>query len=293
MPRFLNLTEIRAKRLAHTLLLYENDMRLSEIITIYLAIGAPFGVYVYVQAEKPRNIIEVWLKTFGAMFIYPLFLFNSVRGFFLVADSRQTFASESDLEAQKLETLQRDLTGKVFGNNTKELNLFDFREILERYIGLSLAWRDSVPGTTIAAQELEIFRLSGRTDDDLKLAAGILQRRNFLRLQSHQIQARRDFLTIFANYREKSAIRIALEIAKVLNDAEASLFLQKILDAQKNYAQNNSQANVKEIGSVRENDVLDKDREIWKPPTTSPVTINQTLFKQPKRAQALTTQTLD
>ncbi|HEX8921525.1 MAG TPA: hypothetical protein VF766_08595, partial [Pyrinomonadaceae bacterium] len=47
-------------------------MRLSEAITIYLAVGASFGVYNLLREQKPGSRFHLFLKTIRAAILWPL-----------------------------------------------------------------------------------------------------------------------------------------------------------------------------------------------------------------------------
>ena len=264
-------------------------MRVSEIITIYLAIGAPFGVYYFVQTGMRRNSFKVFFKSLAAIFMFPLFGFEPFRRKFFGKQTRSTNL-ETNSNSEKLEQLQRRMcrdfiaqsefalplqTNLITGHSS--LSLFDFREILERYIGLTLALNGSVIDSGFTKPETEIFQIAGRTKEDLQLAARCLHRKNYQRLQVHQIQARRDFLRVLESFDEKNAVLTALDMAKILADDEMQKTLLNLFVKAETGQQNRETANVKQVSSVEVIDVFETERELWKP-ITSQLPIKPTVF---------------
>jgi hypothetical protein len=114
----------------------------------------------------------------------------------------------------EIEVIQKEIEQIVFENNTK-LSIFEFREIFERYVGLTLNKKQ----TRIGENETEIFRVAKR--ENVKLGAICLHRRNQFKLKYHQTLARRDFLKVINEFQSKKLQVSSLKLFRILEDDEA------------------------------------------------------------------------
>ncbi|HKR01358.1 MAG TPA: hypothetical protein VJT09_11840 [Pyrinomonadaceae bacterium] len=244
-------------------------MRLSEVITIYLSVGASFGVYFHFseQTHGGRRM-RLLLKTVRATLLWPLamaaLLFSRLR-----SDERVEAASATrHLSAQfmeKTEDARRKLmdslrgvielaqASSTLGISEAEGTSRTVRETVEKYVGLTFAVAeinfDDPPGQ----HETELFRTAGRRGDDLLLAARCVRRRNAARLITHQARARTELLHALAEVREivthatastnhpaarhlsVAVVRFyghALNLLTLLEDERAATGLVRLLDAE-------------------------------------------------------------
>jgi hypothetical protein len=175
-------------------------MRWSEIIIIYLAIGAPFGVHFVVQNQPvTRNRI---LKAIGIVLLFPLFafryLFNSkdVKSYTdekLERAKRSLFAALYEIRMQ---------TQVIKEKENVERLVYVIRENVEEYSGLARVCESLSETDTPSEHELEVFRIAGCKGDELKTAASCMHRRNVRQIKAHHNTARNDLLHALAEIEE-------------------------------------------------------------------------------------------
>lgn len=223
-------------------------MRPVEIITIYFAAGAPIGVIYFLQRQTKVARWRALVFAFAAGLVWPiasvaLLLARKriVRGGAATAEGkisrqnyRQVQRSKRSLYAA-LNTLE-DLTKELFGTRHEKARqaLFDARESVERYTGLYLAATEARLEDPPTARELELYRLAGRTGEDLLRAGSCLHRRNVARLITHCERARTKLLHALADIRETSGADVLLDsptntrAARPLSEALLQVYGQAI-----------------------------------------------------------------
>jgi hypothetical protein len=182
-------------------------MLLSEIIIIYLAAAAPFGVADFLQrpAGVPRT--RSLLNATGAALLWPLALLSrslvqkksrprepraSVPEVFMsralrIDDARRALFSS----LYRTEDLAQEISTSNTAATTRRRAVRETITSVERYVGLTLAVADAdEEAAEHTPRETELCRLAGRTDDDLDIAARCHARRNIARLRAHQAQSR-------------------------------------------------------------------------------------------------------
>ncbi|HEX3100943.1 MAG TPA: hypothetical protein VHQ01_04075, partial [Pyrinomonadaceae bacterium] len=100
-------------------------MKLTDLLIIYFACGAPFGVYqiTAVQSFTERAALHVFLR----ICLWPVFAGSTLIRWF----STDKHSSGSDLDRQ-IDEIRAEIENLVFGNDSVS-SIFDFREILHRY----------------------------------------------------------------------------------------------------------------------------------------------------------------
>lgn len=183
-----------------------------DFLIIYLACGLPFGVHYFLHQRRSNRLI---LKTLLVVFVWIPYAFRLLH---------QKVTKEFPNE--KIETVQK----QIEKNLPKEVSIFDFRETVERYVGLTLAnqFKDDKP----TAKEINFFRLF--QNKNAKLAAKCLNRRNRKLLSLHQTQARQDFLEtlaiIFETAEDKESLgNLAVEFFNLLKDDEAKVSVKNLI----------------------------------------------------------------
>jgi hypothetical protein len=193
-------------------------MLLSELIIIYLAAAAPFGVAKFLRQPTSVSRSRALLRATGAALLWPLMLLSRrfVQKKFGRVEHEAATPEVSlsrelridDARRALLSSLYRtgDLAEEVSGLNT-EATRGTVRETIasvERYVGLALAVAvaDEEASSLRAPRETELCRLSGRTGDDLHIAGLCHRRRNVARLRAHQSDSRLELLHAFAELRE-------------------------------------------------------------------------------------------
>ncbi len=185
-------------------------MKLFDLLIIYFACGAPFGVYqvtTFTRALTVRvafgSLLRVCLWPVFSTVILTHWFFNS---------------PESTLD-RHIDSIRTQIEGLVFATESMS-SIFDFREILYRYTGLSEA--SNATETTSATNEL--FDLSN--NEDKELATICLARKNRRRLFFHYSQARAEFVDMISELaaadQEVKILALAIELAHFVNDPETA-----------------------------------------------------------------------
>lgn len=240
-------------------------MNLIDLFIIYLACGAPFGVYYYLQNRMKTDSVSLWLKTaINFLFWIPFTLLLLRRNKNLKLHLNR-FGKISPAEAMQIEVLfsiKKQLE-QFLPESDLKISVYEFREIVERYVGLTLG--NSIGTSKISEPEKEIFRVS--TTNNVELGAICFARRNRKRLLSHQTEARKDFLHLIKNLFDGSSDKAALkqsaiELVNNLNDIEARKSLAEIFA---DSGQSDGRLNVKRL-----------EKNLWKPELNKPLHIKPT-----------------
>jgi hypothetical protein len=199
-------------------------MNISDILIIYLALGAPVGVYKFLQSRDLATGRRTFRSILAWLFWIPTamrLVYRSVTN----AYSRPGFVSQRGLDSsdpaltELRENIRLELTRVDRGTFPPHL----VREVLERYIGLSRASNAELPQIDDGSSDL--FVAAGRSEE--KLATICLMRRNQRRIERHHIKARRSFLELFERAvtqdapHTETAVRMGLELASQLGDKKA------------------------------------------------------------------------
>ncbi|HEX8475060.1 MAG TPA: hypothetical protein VF666_13605 [Pyrinomonadaceae bacterium] len=217
-----------------TVALQHNAMRLSEIITIYLAAAAPVGVAYFLRHHLNQKRARLLARAAVVAFAWP---FTIVAG--LLEQRGSTHGSDAEtrrdgsnaaaaantdarVEVSKrasIDALYRieDLVRSTSGARDEKLRqvMLAARECTERFVGLALAARETdadAASPSISSREMELCRVAGRKGDDLLVAARCIRRRNVARLLAHHERARTELLHALAKMRETcGGLRFAAE----------------------------------------------------------------------------------
>lgn len=208
-------------------------MNLLEALIIYLSIGASFGVYFLFQGRHVKFGFNFWLAVLAVTFFwifYAVHLFSPhVQNF-----AKRQLSSYSEQENSVENAAQKLLSSySLIPESAGKIPFFEFREIVERYGGLSLALQNAEESNSTACGG-ELFIAAERKKQELNLAGRCLRRKNLARLEAHQMSARRDFLQTSAELLASISqsdnkfddfLKTAVKFAEQLNDAEAARFL--------------------------------------------------------------------
>jgi hypothetical protein len=177
-------------------------MHWSDLLIIYLSCGAPFGVHHFLQGRNKRPVFGLFARSCGisllwAAYAYLLWRKNIAKRL----TKREIFSPDPQISllGQQISMLQEQILQAFVELNAEtgsKLNFFAFRDVLERYAGLTLALK--ADETTAGESDFEVFRIAGRKKKELPLAGKCLARKNSMRLKSHQCNAREDFLKLLA-----------------------------------------------------------------------------------------------
>lgn len=209
-------------------------MKISDLLIIYFSIGAPAAAQFYLQNRAQPDRIKLWRETvFTFLFWIPAaFRFFSVKGFFRsrVFFNGSNKISPSGERAENLRRLQKEFE-KILTASDCRCSVFEFRETLERYVGLTLA------SQAATGEGDEEFFLAAKNKNSA-LAARCFERRNRQRLLSHQTAARGDFLQILSRLsaqvsdeRAHNFFARSREYVKILGDYDAEKAVEKLFAA--------------------------------------------------------------
>jgi hypothetical protein len=186
-------------------------MSVSEIIILYFSIGMPFGVYFFLKNRFQKTS---FLKSIAITFVWIPYAFR----LFHKRINKKLLNNEFDNKLSLVSQHQKSLENILIRDNSGVL-LFEFREVIERYIALTLNSKEIIP--TFNENKREIFRIT--KNPNLELSSICLNRLNQQKLKHHQSNARKDFVNLLylmtTNTSQKPTINSNLRsIAKDLDD---------------------------------------------------------------------------
>jgi hypothetical protein len=189
---------------AQTLLIIQL-MSLVDFTILYFACGSPFAVYYFIQNRNWFKSIIIWM----------LWIPYSLRLLQRKVTSKLSFDKKLVSDSE-IELIQKEIEQIVFENDSK-LSLFEFREVFERYVGLTLTKKQK--NNQIGENEINIFRVVKH--ENPKLGAICLNRRNQFKLNYHQTLARKDFLKAVNEVQSQKLQLSSLKLFRILEDDEA------------------------------------------------------------------------
>lgn len=244
-------------------------MNFNDLTIIYLACGAPLGVYYFLQHRRNTNRQSLWLKTFVNFLFWMPFAFRLLwqnkifQKLFRTVFDRQAV---SDATIEKLiaplrKQLETSIVNSIPQNaeNIPQMSVFEIREIFDRYIGLTLACQIERENSQSDRTENKFYKISGHKN--ARLASICSARRNRQRLFFHQTEARRDFLNLINETNGEHFRKETIEFAKLLNDLEAKNALEKMFAPT---------AQTEKLSSVK-----DTEKDLWKSETHKPLAVSQ------------------
>lgn len=216
-------------------------MNLSEIIIIYLALGSPFAVYFFLQNRSRLKSRQLWLKTILNFLFWIPSAFKILREYLSLNYSSADnfdFFDELSLNKDKLSLLQRKIE-KLISEIDRKTSIFEIREILDRYIGLSLEVKNTSEFTQ--QPDNDFFKIVNA--NDWEIASICNQRRNLKRLSFHHKLAANDFFNLIAELNVNGKLSqnlyfYLLELALTLQDAEMQKKIKKLCGAEKQTSDN-------------------------------------------------------
>jgi hypothetical protein len=192
-------------------------MSWSELFIIYLATAAPFGVARFLSDGHARTRRGLASSAVAAL-LWPRALVSIVkrraRG---GRDTRrdEDFPGEARVEQAEraavsallsVEDVLEGACGPLAGEESYVM--FAARSAVGRYAGLALASSEEV-ATAPTPRETELYRVAGRTGEDLLTAARCVRRRNAALLASHRERARDELIHALAAAGEAAHRRTA------------------------------------------------------------------------------------
>ena len=185
-------------------------MKLTDLLIIYFAFGAPFGVYQITTAQDPldtKAVLQIVLR----IICWPVFAILILIERF--SNSSNVIDSSGD---RRIDEIRLEIEGLVFENDVVS-SIFDFREILHRYVGLSEAAMEEV--TSNPANE--IFEISNSKNKDL--ASACLARKNLRKLSFQHSLVRNEFIDMISGFaldgeKRVRIMALAVELADRVTD---------------------------------------------------------------------------
>jgi hypothetical protein len=167
-----------------------------ELITIYLAIGAPFAVNLGWSA----NPAFAYRKALLALFVWPLIAIRRLLKWLqtevsAAGSDHEPFGPEEQAQRAvqlSLTALSRALPLLTSAATAEQL-WQQCRLALEKYTGLTSEALHLSEIEPLGSRATELYTLAGRQGADVALAARCLQRRNARLLKEHQMIARQEF----------------------------------------------------------------------------------------------------
>lgn len=242
-------------------------MNFTDFLIIYLACGAPLGVYYFFQNRKTLYQNHLWLNSFLTTTVWFPYAFRLLQDFVTgkLLTYKFTKIRETDaLRKNKLDAIEKEVSQILLAEHTG-IALFDFRETFQRYSGLTIALQNAVEFETAAENEKELFRIAG--NENVELGAKCLRRRNLNRLKFHQNLARIDVIEMFgainAETKESEKFRfLANSYFKLLNDVKAENALGEIFSFPPQ--------------TINDFAVRNLEKDLWKPKEDKPLPASQT-----------------
>lgn len=221
-------------------------MNLFDAIIIYLACGAPFGVYYFVNHRHQQN--SIYFKTFLFSIFWIPFAFELFQKYVTGKLPETLFSKKEFLKEQEITYVKKNLE-QILVKNNSGVSVFETRETLERYIGLTNALENHYEEND---SDSEFFKVGG--NENAGLASKCHHRRNRKLLIFHQTLAGQDFLKLVSecvsrNASNEETEKNSLNIARLLHDSRMEKALKLIFKDKKQSP---------EISNVHES-----EKELW------------------------------
>jgi hypothetical protein len=204
-------------------------MTIVDITILYFAIGLPFGVHFFL---KNRFANLLWLKATIATLLwipYSIVLLHQ-------RVTKVLINSDFDHKFLLVSKYQKNIELLLL-KNKKDSSLFDFREVAERYIALTLNLSEQ--NQTIGENKREFFRMANTKN--IELSAICLNRINATKLKNHQSNSRKDFLNFLKTISSKQSDREEIGInANLIAEALGDNDLVSLLAESMPYSKNES-----------------------------------------------------
>lgn len=210
-------------------------MNFYDFIIIYLACGAPFGVFYFVNQRKRES--HVLIRTFLITLFWFPFAFRLLQKVISKKSPSAPLSKKEILRDEEINATKKDLE-RIFLKHDVRISIFELREVFDRYIGLTMA-AESQEITT--PENSLIFKVAG--NQNAELASTCYQRRNRKLLSFHQTLAGQDFFKLIsefvARFPDAAQIEsISLKLVKVLDDETTEKSLRKLFRDGKQSAKN-------------------------------------------------------
>lgn len=203
-------------------------MNFYDFIIIYLACGAPFGVFYYVDHRNRES--RVLIRSLLITIFWIPFAFRLLKKIVGKKPNHAILSKQEILKDEEIGEAKKNLE-RVFLKHDSALSIFELREVFERYVGLTLARENQ---ETEAAENSLVFKAAG--NQNFELASKCYQRRNRKLLSFHQTLAGQDFLNLISDFvsrfpNDEDIENFSLKMANILEDKKMEKNLRNIFKA--------------------------------------------------------------
>jgi len=222
---------------------------IADPLIIYLAIGSPFAVHHFLKYRPAFSFREVF-RTILVWLFWPAYAVWLLTHSKTPGTSRISYSPDyiplDAASAKRVDELRSEMERLVCRN--MEQSILDFREVFERYVGLTT---ETLAEPMRTASPFAEMTMNG--EENAKLNAICLNRRNRRQLEFHQIRARNDFLEFAAamsdGIENSEFEHLAIELSTLLLDSEGleALKINQIVAGQ----------------TEAEPSVIDLESEVW------------------------------
>ena len=167
-------------------------MNFFDIFIIYLACGAPFGVYYFLNHRNQQP--HTFIKTILISLFWIPFAFGLLQKYVTKQLPNSIFSKKVDFRDEEIQETKKHLED-IFMKNKFDISVFELREIFDRYIGLT---ESILNQDDLIESNSEFFEIAG--NENAALAAKCYERRNRKLLFFHQTLAGQDFLKMISEF---------------------------------------------------------------------------------------------
>ena len=170
-------------------------MSFLDFLILNFAIGAPFGALYFFNNRKSRSPMLLFVITIGVLVFWFFYAFSLIARSWNKKINKTRVLKESAVQNPDKNgivlNIQTDIE-KLLAKYKSNVTIYEFREVAERYIGLTLT--NQVPNDNTIATESRIGVLEFSKTDDFKIAAACVSRRNNELLSFHRNNARQELV---------------------------------------------------------------------------------------------------
>lgn len=200
-------------------------MTFYDFIIIYLACGAPFGAFYFVNHRRWES--RVLIRTFLITLFWLPFAFHLIKKFIDKKPDPAVLSKQEILRDEEITVVKKNLE-RIFSKYDPRCSVFELREVFDRYTGLTLAKDEQEISTT---ENSLIYKIAG--NNNFELAAKCQQRRNRKLLSFHQTLAEQDFLTLVSEFVSRFPAVDEIEIfsfklVRLLDDEKTEKLLKTV-----------------------------------------------------------------
>lgn len=193
------------------------------MLVIHFAFGSPFGVYQIARGGSLRSARSA--AAVGAYFLlWPIFAAAFISKWLSQNEFQRLSPTQKNpniTPEELVASIQTQLEAKLFTDGSTS-SIFEFREIVSRFSGLSLVLFNGEP----ANWPKELLSITGHKN--ISAASACVERRNQHRIFLHQCRARKEFVDLIfqlcaARPQDEPGIALlALQIANAIDDKKAA-----------------------------------------------------------------------